>query len=83
VILVKDVDGIHSSDPAQDAGAALLPRVSADELRELATSPVEPILADLLTHARHIREVQIVNGLNAGALTKALNGEHVGTILHA
>lgn len=83
VILVKDVDGICSADPAQDSSATLLPRVSAADLRGLPSAPVEPVLADLLGRARQIKEVQIVNGLVAGNLTKALNGEQVGTILHA
>lgn len=83
VILVKDVDGVCSTDPAQDAGASALPRVSAEELRALPTSPVEPVLADLLERGRHIREMQLVNGLTPGNLTKALNGDVVGTILHA
>ncbi|MBA3741810.1 hypothetical protein [Sporichthya sp.] len=83
VVLVKDVDGICTGDPAQDSSATLLPRVSAAELRDLATSPVEPVLADLLDRARQIRELQIVNGLVPGNLTKALAGDHVGTILHA
>lgn len=83
VVLVKDVDGICSTDPAQDTGATLLPRVSAEDLRGLATSPVEPVLADLLGRTRHIREVQIVNGLIPGNLTRALKGEDVGTLLHA
>ena len=32
---------------------------------------------------RHIHEVQVVNGLVAGNLTRALAGEHVGTIISA
>ena len=31
--------------------------------------------------ARHVREVQIVNGLVPGQLTKALAGEPVGTVI--
>jgi molybdenum storage protein len=31
----------------------------------------------------HVREVQIINGLKPGLLTRALAGEHVGTIIHA
>lgn len=83
LIYVKDVDGVHAADPTQEPAAALLPRVSAAELGALRTAPVEPILADLLPRGRHIREVQIVNGLVPGNLTRALAGEHVGTILHA
>ncbi len=83
VILVKDVDGICTTDPAQDSGATVLPRVSPADLRGLATSPVEPVLADLLARTRTVRELQIVNGLVSGNLTKALNGDQIGTILHA
>jgi molybdenum storage protein len=41
-----------------------------------------PVL-DLLTSARYVREVQVVNGLVPGNLTRALAGEHVGTIITA
>ena len=41
-----------------------------------------PVL-DLLESARHVRQVQVVNGLVPGNLTRALAGEHVGTIIAA
>jgi molybdenum storage protein len=41
-----------------------------------------PVL-DLLASARYVREVQVVNGLVPGNLTRALAGEHVGTIITA
>ena len=34
-------------------------------------------------NAEHRRSIQIVNGLKPGNLTRALNGEHVGTIITA
>ena len=39
--------------------------------------------AVVLEAARHVREVQVVNGLVPGNLTRALAGEHVGTIITA
>jgi molybdenum storage protein len=33
--------------------------------------------------AKHVKEIQIVNGLEPANITKALAGEHVGTIIHA
>ena len=33
--------------------------------------------------AKNVREIQIVNGLVPGNITRALRGEHVGTIIHA
>ena len=38
-------------------------------------------MLELLLHARHIREIQFVNGLKPGQLTRALDGEPVGTII--
>ena len=31
--------------------------------------------------AKNGRQIQIINGMEKGNLTKALNGEHVGTII--
>ncbi|MHC2882991.1 isopentenyl phosphate kinase [Bradyrhizobium barranii subsp. barranii] len=49
----------------------------------LQDSILEFPLLDLLTSARHVRQVQIINGLVPGNLTRALAGEHVGTIITA
>jgi molybdenum storage protein len=51
--------------------------------RGLHDSILEFPMLDLLKAARHVREVQIVNGLVPGNLTRALAGEHVGTIITA
>ena len=44
--------------------------------------PSEAVL-ELLPNAQHRRAIQIINGLKPGNLTRALNGEHVGTIITA
>jgi molybdenum storage protein len=51
--------------------------------RGLHDSILEFPMLDLLTAARHVREVQVVNGLKPGNLPRALAGEHVGTIISA
>jgi len=85
VILLKDVAGVYDADPKSDPKAKFIPEISAAELMEkkLATLPIEPVLLELMTRARLVREVQIVNGLVAGNLTRALAGEHVGTVIRA
>ena len=45
--------------------------------------PIDRLLLDLMANAKHVKEIQIVNGLTPGNITKALAGEHVGTIVHA
>jgi molybdenum storage protein len=58
-------------------------RVGVDLLREKdpADLPVDRIVLDLLGTAKHVTEIQVVNGLVAGSLGRALAGEQVGTII--
>jgi molybdenum storage protein len=51
--------------------------------RGLHDSILEFPMLDLLKASHHVRQVQIVNGLVPGNLTRALEGEHVGTIITA
>ena len=44
---------------------------------------VEPSVLEMMNNAEHRRSIQVINGLKPGNLTRALNGEHVGTIITA
>jgi molybdenum storage protein len=44
---------------------------------------IERPVLDLLRHARHVTSVQVINGLKPGLIERALDGEHVGTIISA
>lgn len=84
-IYVKDVDGVFTADPhgADHAGSELRDKVSASELLRAGTSlPIDRVVLELMGHAKHVTEIQIVNGLAPGALTRALRGEPVGTVVH-
>jgi molybdenum storage protein len=87
VIFVKDVDGVYTADPdtAAEGEAEFLPRVGAGELlaMDLRSLPIDRLVLELMANAKHQKEIQIVNGLTPGNITKALAGEHVGTIVHA
>jgi molybdenum storage protein len=87
LIYVKDVDGVFTSDPASTNGssAELIPRIGAGALlaRKLDSLPVDALVLQLMAHAKNQKEIQIVNGLTPGNITKALQGEHVGTLVHA
>lgn len=84
-IYVKDVDGIFSSDPTVDVTARRLPRVSAAELldNDLGDLPIDRLVLELMVHTRHVKEIQIVNGLIPGNITKALRDEAVGTTVYS
>src|SRR5215208_2246085 len=83
MIYVKDEDGLYTADPKKDRNATHIPRISVQELleRDLDDLVVERAVLDMMLNARHMREIQFVNGLKPGQLTAALNGEPVGTII--
>lgn len=85
VILLKDVDGVFEADPKTHADAKHIPDIRAAELlrMRLDTLPVEPAALELLTRAKLVKSVRIVNGLVPGNLTRALAGEAVGTLIRA
>ena len=84
MIFVKDVDGLYDADPATHSDAKLIPRIRAGELiaRNLPTLPIDRVVQQLIQRARLATEVQIINGLVPGNLTRALNGEHLGKRIH-
>jgi molybdenum storage protein len=83
MIYVKDENGLYTADPKKDAGAAHIPRIGLQELlaRDLHDLVVERAVLELMRNARHIKEIQFVNGLKPGQLTAALDGEPVGTVI--
>jgi molybdenum storage protein len=83
-IFLKDVDGLYDRDPKTNPGAELIPRIDAAELLEmdLPDLPIERAVLEILQLARNCKAIRIVNGLTPGALTRALDGEEVGTLIH-
>ncbi len=84
MIYVKDEDGLHTADPKKDCGARHISRISVEELvsMDLDDLIVERAVLELMLNARHIREIQFVNGLKPGQLTAALDGQPVGTVVY-
>jgi molybdenum storage protein len=83
-IFVKDEDGLYEDDPKKNPNAKLIRRIGARELlaRDLPDLIVERVVIEYLARARFCKELQIINGLVSGNLTRALEGEDVGTIIY-
>ena len=83
VIYVKDEDGLYDKDPKKHADARHIARTTLAEV--LAHPPEENILDEELfaawRTAKNLRRIVIVNGLKPGQLTRALQGEDVGTVI--
>jgi molybdenum storage protein len=85
MIFVKDVDGLYTCDPVVNGeNAEFISRISVSALlaRDLPTLPLDPIVLDLMQNAKLVKEVQIINGLLPGTLTRALAGEPVGSTIY-
>lgn len=85
MIYVKDEKGLFTADPKKDKGARFIPRVTVAELQamDLQDVVVERAVLELMQQAQHQRTIQIINGLEPGNLTRALDGEPVGTLITA
>lgn len=84
ITYLKDVDGLYTADPRKDPGAELIPEISTSELeaRNLVDLPIERAVLEILGRARNATELRLVNGLVPGNLTRALDGEPVGTRIY-
>ena len=83
VVFVKDEDGLYDKDPKKHPDAKLIKHTTLAALT--ANMPEELILDRQLfaawKAARHVKRVQIINGLKRGELARALAGEDAGTVI--
>jgi molybdenum storage protein len=85
MIYVKDEDGLYTADPKKERNARFIPEITVEELAamDLDDVVVERSVLELMKRARYRRSVRIINGLEQGNLTRALNGEAIGTLISA
>jgi len=83
-ILVKDERGLFTADPKKDPKADFIQEIEVNELLalDLADLAVERAMLQALARARNVAEVFIINGREAGNLTRALGGENPGTRIY-
>jgi molybdenum storage protein len=90
LIFLKDEKGLFESDPKKvppEKRAALefYDRISVSELEclDLDDLIIERPIISLLRRAKCLKELQIIDALrHPEHIEAALNGEHVGTIIH-
>ena len=84
VTLVKDIDGLYNEDPKVNPNAKFIDKINVEELEKLnlKTLPINRVVIDILKRNKQCNSFQIINGNNPALLSKAINGEHVGTIIH-
>ncbi|MDD2317672.1 MAG: uridine kinase [Desulfobacterales bacterium] len=83
-IYVKDEEGLYTDDPKKNSDAEFVPEISASELlaQDFDDLIIERPCLEILQNSEVIDSIQIINGQKEGNITRALKGEHVGTIIH-
>lgn len=84
IYFIKDEEGLYTADPKKDAKATFIPKIHVDELIKMDLNDliVERVILEYLKKAKSVKKLQIFNGLKKGNITKALEGEEVGTIIY-
>jgi len=84
ILFVKDEKGLYTDDPKKNPEAEFIPKISVGELkaRGLDDLIIERPCLDIIENSEVIEKVQVINGMEPGNITRALNGEHVGTLIY-
>jgi molybdenum storage protein len=84
ILFIKDEDGLYTADPKKDPEAEFIPKIGAADLmeRDLDDLVIERPCLEIIQNSEVIDQVQVINGMVPGNITKAMNGEHVGTIIY-
>jgi len=84
VLFVKDENGLYSEDPKKNPDAKFIAEIGAQDLLDSGQDDlvIERPCLEIIQNSEVLEKVQIINGLVPGNITKALNGEHVGTYIH-
>jgi molybdenum storage protein len=84
VVFVKDEKGLYTDDPKKNPDAEFIWETGAKDLmeRNLDDLIIERPCLEIIQNSEVIEKVQIINGLESGNITRALNGEHVGTMIY-
>ena len=83
-IFIKDEKGLYSDDPKKNPDAEFIEKIEVKRLlqKNLDDLIIERPCLEILQNSQVIHQIQIVNGMEEGNITKALNGEQVGTIIY-
>ncbi|EMS78218.1 amino acid kinase family protein [Desulfotignum phosphitoxidans] len=83
ILFVKDEDGLYTEDPKKNPDAEFIPDITVAELMEKDQDDlvIERPCLEIIKNSEVIEQVQVINGMKEGNITKALAGEHVGTII--
>jgi molybdenum storage protein len=83
-IFIKDERGLYTGDPKKNPGEKFIPEIGAKALmkKDLDDLIIERPCLEILQNSEVLDRIIIINGLEKGNITRALNGESVGTVVY-
>jgi len=83
-IFIKDERGLYTGDPKKNPGEKFIPEIGAKALmkKDLDDLIIERPCLEILQNSEVLDRIIIINGLEKGNITRALNGEAVGTVVY-
>ncbi len=84
ILFIKDENGLYTEDPKKNPDAEFIAEIGAQDLldKEQDDLVIERPCLEIIQNSEVIENIQVINGMVPGNITRALNGEHVGTIIH-
>mgnify|MGYP000296297144 FL=1 len=84
ILFIKDENGLYSEDPKKNPDAEFIGEIGAQDLldKDQDDLVIERPCLEIIQNSEVIENIQVINGMVPGNITKALKGEHVGTIIH-
>ena len=83
-IFVKDEKGLYTDDPKKNNQAEFIPEIGAKSLmaKDQDDLIIERPCLEILQNSEVLTQIHIINGLEDGNITRALNREKIGTIIY-
>ncbi len=83
-LYIKDENGLFTDDPKKNPEAEFIAEIGAQDLLDSDQDDlvVERPCLEILQNSEVVERLQVINGMVPGNITRALNGEHVGTLIH-
>ncbi|HBL24890.1 MAG: hypothetical protein KA801_07475 [Syntrophorhabdaceae bacterium] len=83
-IFVKDERGLYTGDPKKNPNEEFIPEIGARTLMEKDQDDliIERPCLEILQNSEVLERITIINGLEEGNITRALNGENAGTVIY-
>lgn len=83
-IFIKDERGLFTGDPKKNPKEKFIPEIGARALmnKDFDDLIIERPCLEILQNSEVLDRIHIVNGLEKGNITRALNGEPVGTVIY-